>query len=81
MSDISNFTEAPLTATPPRVNITERLTVCAIVLAYVSAIQDISLSPVLMSGAGTSMPGPKGKGERGRGRKNYRHRGRKREGE
>lgn len=31
---------------------------CAIVLAYVSAIQDISLSPVLMSGAGTSMPGP-----------------------
>lgn len=28
------------------------------VLAYVSAIQDISLSPVLMSGAGTSMPGP-----------------------
>lgn len=26
--------------------------------AYVSAIQDISLSPVLMSGAGTSMPGP-----------------------
>lgn len=39
------------------------------VLAYVSAIQDISLSPVLMSGAGTSMPGPgqhKG-GEGGRG--------------
>lgn len=34
------------------------LTVCAMVLAYVSAIQDISLSPVLMSGAGTSMPGP-----------------------
>lgn len=31
---------------------------CAIVLAYVSAIHDISLSPVLMSGAGTSMPGP-----------------------
>lgn len=31
---------------------------CAMVLAYVSAIQDISLSPVLMSGAGTSMPGP-----------------------
>ncbi|TNN68412.1 hypothetical protein EYF80_021333 [Liparis tanakae] len=30
------------------------------VLAYVSAIQDISLSPVLMSGAGTSMPGPGG---------------------
>lgn len=28
------------------------------VFAYVSAIQDISLSPVLMSGAGTSMPGP-----------------------
>jgi len=28
------------------------------VLAYVSAIQDISLSPVLISGAGTSMPGP-----------------------
>lgn len=27
-------------------------------LAYVSAIQDISLSPVLISGAGTSMPGP-----------------------
>lgn len=36
---------------------------CAMVLAYVSAIQDISLSPVLMSGAGTSMPGP-GKGRR-----------------
>lgn len=34
------------------------LTVCAMVLAYVSAIQDISLSPVLMSGAGTSIPGP-----------------------
>lgn len=34
------------------------LTVCAMVLAYVSAIQDISRSPVLMSGAGTSMPGP-----------------------
>lgn len=33
---------------------------CAMVLAYVSAIQDISLSPVLMSGAGTSMPGPGG---------------------
>lgn len=31
---------------------------CAMVLAYVSAIHDISLSPVLMSGAGTSMPGP-----------------------
>ena len=31
---------------------------CAMVFAYVSAIQDISLSPVLMSGAGTSMPGP-----------------------
>lgn len=29
-----------------------------IVLAYVSAIQDISLSPVLISGAGTSIPGP-----------------------
>lgn len=28
------------------------------VLAYVSAIHDISRSPVLMSGAGTSMPGP-----------------------
>lgn len=28
------------------------------VVAKVSAIQDISLSPVLMSGAGTSMPGP-----------------------
>lgn len=39
------------------VNVWE-LTVCAMVLAYVSAIQDISLSPVLMSGAGTSMPGP-----------------------
>lgn len=34
------------------------LTVCAMVLAYVSAIHDISLSPVLISGAGTSMPGP-----------------------
>merc|ERR1712037_1002949 len=30
-----------------------------IVLANVSAIQAISLSPVPMSGAGTSMPGPK----------------------
>jgi len=30
-----------------------------IVLAYVSAIQDISRSPVPMSGAGTSTPGPK----------------------
>lgn len=28
------------------------------VLAYVSAIQDISRSPVPMSGAGTSTPGP-----------------------
>lgn len=31
------------------------------VLAYVSAIQDISRSPVPMSGAGTSTPGPKNK--------------------
>lgn len=28
------------------------------VFAYVSAIQDISLSPVPISGAGTSTPGP-----------------------
>lgn len=35
-----------------------RLTKCPMVVAKVSAIQDISLSPVLMSGAGTSIPGP-----------------------
>lgn len=35
-----------------------KLTVCPMVVAKVSAIQDISLSPVLISGAGTSMPGP-----------------------
>lgn len=42
---------------------------CAIVLAYVSAIQDISRSPVLMSGAGTSMPGPGKKKTSGKRRK------------
>lgn len=45
------------------------------VLAYVSAIHDISLSPVLMSGAGTSMPGPGHKkvGRGGRKWESYQH--------
>lgn len=41
-------------------NLCSKLTQCPIVLAQVSAIQDISLSPVLISGAGTSTPGPVG---------------------
>lgn len=44
--------------------------------AYVSAIQDISLSPVLMSGAGTSMPGPVEQRQEGKERERERERGR-----